>query len=149
MAVIKVETGRDVAAPPQHVFACIADFATRRPRWLPPNYSDLTVEHGGSGDGTLVRYRLKVGPRERLYHMQIREPEPGQTVLEEDTESSMRIRWSVTPRGAESHVTVTGQWQGAGGIGGFMERMFAPGGFRHMLDDALARLAQYATSNVD
>jgi uncharacterized protein YndB with AHSA1/START domain len=145
MAVIKVETGRDIAAAPKRVFACIADF-DKRPQWLPPNYSELTVERGGTGAGTIARYRLKVGPRERVYHMHVTEPRSGATLLEKDADSSMQVTWAVTPRGAESHVTVTGQWQGASGFGGFMERMFAPGGLRRVLDDALTRLAQFATN---
>ncbi|HWE62368.1 MAG TPA: SRPBCC family protein, partial [Chloroflexota bacterium] len=71
MAQINVETGRDIDAPPAHVFACLADFAQHRPHWLPPNYTEIAVEQGGVGDGTIVHYRLKVGPRQRIYHMRI------------------------------------------------------------------------------
>lgn len=145
MGLITVETGRDIAASPRQVFTCIADFSAHRPQWLPPNYSDWAVERGGIGDGTVVRYRLKVGPRQRVYHMHISAPQDQTSVLEKDADSSMQLRWTVTPRGAESHVTVSAQWQGAAGVGGIMERLFAPGGFRRVLDDALARLARYAT----
>jgi uncharacterized protein YndB with AHSA1/START domain len=147
VALIQVQTGRDIAAPQDHVFACVADFKQHRPKWLPPNYSDLVVEEGGVGAGTKVRYRLKVGPRERTYHMQIGEPAPGSVLVENDTQSSMAITWTVTPRGAGSHVQVQGQWQGAAGVGGFFERMFAPRGLRRLFDDDLTRLATYATGS--
>jgi hypothetical protein len=37
---------------------------------------------------------------------------------------------------------VASQWQGAGGVGGFFERIFAPGGLKRIHDDTLARLAR-------
>ena len=37
--------------------------------------------------------------------------------------------WNVQPAGAGSSVTIESSWEGAGGIGGFFERTFAPMGF--------------------
>ena len=38
--------------------------------------------------------------------------------------------WTVAPAGPGSSVTVKTSWQGAGGIGGFFEKTFAPLGLR-------------------
>jgi uncharacterized protein YndB with AHSA1/START domain len=144
MAQIKVETERAIAAPAARVFECIADFKTHRPKWLPPAYSNLSVEQGGTGAGTVARYHLKVGPRERDYRMQVSEPTPGSVLQEKDTTSSLVTTWTVTPQGSGSRVGIATQWTGGSGFGGFMERMFAPRALKRLYDDELSRLADYA-----
>jgi hypothetical protein len=50
----------------------------------------------------------------------------------------------VTPRDGGSLVRIETVWQGAGGIGGFFERTFAPGVLRRLYSDELQRLDRYA-----
>jgi Polyketide cyclase / dehydrase and lipid transport len=52
--------------------------------------------------------------------------------------------WVVTPEGAGSRVRVETRWQGAGGVGGFFERLFAPRVLRRLYVDELERLDGYA-----
>lgn len=146
MAVNTVDASKEIDAPPGKVFASIADYEVQRPAWLPSNFRDLVVEQGGVGDGTVARYLLAVGRRERTYHMAVSEPTPGVVLVERDTNSSLTTTWTVSPRGAGSHVTVHTEWQGAGGVGGFFERLFAPTALKRVYDDALARLDRYATT---
>ena len=40
----------------------------------------------------------------------------------------MVVLWDVAPAGTGSKLTVRVNWQGAGGVGGFFERRFAPAG---------------------
>jgi hypothetical protein len=40
-----------------------------------------------------------------------------------------------------SKVVATTRWQGAGGIGGFFERTFAPKGLNRIYDEILAKFA--------
>jgi uncharacterized protein YndB with AHSA1/START domain len=141
MAVIHVEATREIAGDPARVFACIADYRQQRPAWLPPNYSAWKVEKGGVGAGTEVRYHLKVGPRERDYQM--REPQPGAVLSESDATSSMVTTWTVTPRGTGSMVSIVSQWNGAAGVGGFFERLFAPRTLKQTYDQVLERLDRY------
>ncbi|HEY3482577.1 MAG TPA: SRPBCC family protein, partial [Streptomyces sp.] len=55
---------------------------------------------------------------------------------------SMVTTWTVTPSGeGRSKVVTTTTWQGAGGIGGFFERTFAPKGLNGIYDAVLAKLA--------
>jgi hypothetical protein len=79
--------------------------------------------------------------------MMVTEPIPGTSLQEKDETSSMTVTWEVSPRGAGSRVTVTNQWNGAGGIGGFFERRFAPSGLKKVLDKALAGLDQSVTQS--
>lgn len=146
MALIRVETSREIAAPPDRIYERLSEYGPGRAAWLPAaNYSEMAVEKGGSGPGTEVRYRLKVGPRQRVYKMQISAPEPGVSVVETDSTSSMVFTWSVRPAGSRSRVMVTCQWSGGSGIRGFFERRFAPGGVRSVLDRALAGLDSAVT----
>jgi len=61
--------------------------------------------------------------------------------VESDANSSMVTTWTVRPAGPDSStVGVRTTWQGAGGIGGFFERTFAPKGLRRLYDGMLERL---------
>ncbi|MBW0112293.1 SRPBCC family protein, partial [Pseudonocardia sp. KRD-182] len=63
------------------------------------------------------------------------------TLVERDANSSMVTTWRVRSEGTNrSTVTVTSTWNGAGGIGGFFERLFAPKGLARIYDGVLANL---------
>jgi hypothetical protein len=106
---------------------------------LPPR-----VESGGVGAGTILRYKLTAGGRTREYWTKIAEPEPGRVLTESDTGSSAVTTFTVSPQGPASLVQISGTWDGAGGIGGLFERMFAPRVLRAIYTDELKRLDAYA-----
>jgi hypothetical protein len=114
------------------------------PRFLPPAFSNFEVESGGVGAGTVTRFKLNAGGRTRSYRMQVAEPEPGRVLTESDTESSLVTTFTVHPDQTGSRVTISTTWDGAGGIGGFFERVFAPRVMKRLYDDELARLNDYA-----
>jgi hypothetical protein len=149
MSEIRVEVEREVAAAPETVLDVLRDYRAGRPRILPANFTQYRVESGGYGDGTVVTYRLKVGPRERTYRMQVSEGPPGRLV-ERDLGSSFVTTWTVEPgpRPGSSRVRIESTWQGAGGIGGFFEARFAPAGLRRVYADLLDRLAEAAAGSV-
>src|SRR6266568_3658011 len=76
--------------------------------------------------------------------MRVDEPEPGRVLTESDTGSSLVTTWTVTPEGHGSRVRVETRWQGAGGVGGVFERLFAPRVLRGIYSDELGRLDRYA-----
>jgi hypothetical protein len=51
---------------------------------------------------------------------------------------------TVSARGSGSLVQISSAWDGAGGIGGLFERMFAPRVMRTIYTDELKRLDAYA-----
>ena len=65
-------------------------------------------------------------------------------LTESDTGSSLVTTWTVTPEGRDSRVRIRTRWQGAGGVGGFFERLFAPRVLRGIYADELERLDRYA-----
>jgi uncharacterized protein YndB with AHSA1/START domain len=144
MAKILISTERAVEAPPETVYGYIADMREHHPRFLPPAFSDFRVESGGVGAGTVTRFKITAGGRTREYQMKIAEPEPGRILTESDTGSSAVTTFTVSPQGTASLVQISTSWDGAHGIGGFFERMFAPRVMRAIYLDELNRLDAYA-----
>ena len=149
MATILVSAERTVDAPADAVFGYIADMREHHPHFLPPAFSDFQVESGGVGEGTITRFTVTAGGRTRQYRMKVAEPEPGRVLTESDTGSSLVTTTTVTPQGDRSLVTISTTWQGAGGIGGFFERLFAPRAMRGLYTDELERLDGYARAQRD
>jgi uncharacterized protein YndB with AHSA1/START domain len=147
MAKINVSAERTIAAPAETVYGYLADMREHHPKFLPPAFSDFTVESGGVGAGTVTRFKTTAGGRTREYRMELSEPEPGRVLQESDTTSSLITTFTVTPEGGSSRVRIETTWDGAGGIGGFFERTFAPRVMRGIYDDELERLDAYARQN--
>ncbi|WP_374984962.1 SRPBCC family protein [Streptomyces fradiae] len=142
MAQVEATTERVVAADPETVFDALADYAGTRGTLLPEQFSEYEVREGGDGEGTVVHWRLQAtSKRVRDCLLDVTEPTDGQLV-EKDRNSSMVTTWTVTPAGqGRSRVVVTTVWNGAGGVGGFFERTFAPKGLGRIYDALLANLA--------
>lgn len=144
MAKIHVSTQRHIDAPAEAVYGYIADMREHHPRFLPPEFSDFQVEAGGAGQGTITRFKMTAGRRTREYRMQVAEPQPGRVLTESDTASSLLTTYTVAPEGSGCNVTISTEWEGAGGIGGFFERTFAPRVMQRIYADELERLDAYA-----
>src|SRR5689334_10063089 len=127
MAKIVVSAERTVEAPADAVYRYVSDMREHHPHYLPPAFSDFQVESGGTGAGTVTRFKVTAGGR-----------------TESDTGSSLVTTTTVSPQGGASLVRISTSWNGAGGIGGFFERMFAPRAMRALYTDELERLDAYA-----
>lgn len=143
MAKITVEQQGSVGAPTELTYRLIADDEHHQ-RFLPDGFSDFEVLEGGVGAGTLHRFKLTAGKRVREYVMRVDEPEPGRVITETDQSSSLVTSFTVTPEGDGCSVLIKTEWDGAGGVGGFFERTFAPKVMRKMYADELERLDRYA-----
>ena len=144
MASIVVSAERVIDTPADAVYRYVADMRDHHPHFLPPAFSDFRVESGGVGAGTITRFKVTAGGRTREYRMRVDEPEPGRVLTESDTGSSLVTTTTVTPRDSASSVHISTTWNGAGGIGGFFEKTFAPRAMRAIYADELERLDAYA-----
>ena len=144
MARIVASAEGTVDAPAETVYRYIADMREHHPRFLPPAFSDFRVESGGVGAGTITRFKVTAGGRTREFRTKVAEPEPGRVLTESDTNSSSVTTFTVSPQGVASLVRISTSWDGAGGIGGVFERMFAPRVMRAIYADELNRLDAYA-----
>jgi hypothetical protein len=142
MAEVRASAIRSVTAPVEKVYAVVSN-TSERVRLLPAGYSGVTVTGGGSdGEPTVVRYNLHAGGRDRAYAMRQVPGSDSRSWREEDEGSSLVTTWTLKP-GAEGNtrVEITTTWQGAGGIGGFFEKIFAPLGVRRLHQQTLENLA--------
>ncbi|MGW7547685.1 SRPBCC family protein [Streptomyces sp. NPDC054770] len=142
MAQVEATTERVVAADAEKVFDTLADYSGTRANLLTEHFSEYEVREGGDGEGTLVHWKLQAtSKRVRDCLLEVSEPTDGELV-EKDRNSSMVTTWRVTPAGeGKAKVVVHTTWQGAGGIGGFFEKTFAPKGLGRIYDGILDKLA--------
>ena len=130
--------------PQRRSTAISQDMHEHHPRFLPPAFSDFRVESVGVGAGTITRFKVTAGGRTREFRTKVAGPEPGRVLTESDTNSSSVTTFTVSPQGVASLVRISTSWDGAGGIGGVFERMFAPRVMRAIYADELNRLDAYA-----
>ena len=135
-----------VEAPASRVYSYIADFREHHPKFLPPQFSDLVVEQGGYGAGTVHSFTLELGGRRRRATVRVYEPEPGRVLTEIEPLSGMVTRFTVEPDGrGATKVRIETTYQ-ARGIGGLVERAVVPGMLRRLYRRELELLAEYAVT---
>ena len=128
-----------INAEPAVVFAAVADYQTVRPKILSSHYSGYQVLEGGQGAGTVATWKLQATEK-RVRDVKATVDVAGHAVIEKDANSTMITNWTVSPAGEGSSVTVKTSWKGAGGIGGFFEKTFAPLGLRKIQAEVLENL---------
>jgi len=148
MGTIEVIAQGTVEAPAEVVYGYVAGLRDHRPHYLPPAFSDYTVDRGEVGAGSVIRFRITAGNRTRTYEMTVTEPEPGRVLTETDARSSLVTTYEVVPDKAACRVTIKTTWQGASGVGGFFERTFAPKALTRIYKQELDLLDAYARRGV-
>lgn len=138
MARVDAKASVSLQVAPDRVLEFLRDYRENRPRILTDNWSAYRVEQGGRGEGTIYAYHFTAGGRERDYRLHV--SERAGRLEEQDQGSTFVSTWSVEPAQVGSLVTVESSWQGAGGIGGFFERRFAPRGLHRIYMQVLAAL---------
>lgn len=128
-----------INAEPATVLAAVADYRNVRKKILSPQYSEYEVLEGGQGQGTVVKWKLQA-TKSRVREVKAIVDVAGHTVIEKDANSTMVTNWTVAPAGPGSSVTLKTSWTGAGGIGGFFEKTFAPLGLKKIQSQVLANL---------
>ena len=139
MGQVSASSSIAVQADPQRALDAIADYETVRPGILSAHYRDYKVVEGGKGDGTVAEWTLQATEkRARNVHAVVSVSDS--VVTERDSNSTLVTTWTVTPDGAGSQVTVTTEWNGAGGVKGIFEGIFAPLGLKKIQAEVLGNL---------
>ena len=74
---IHAHATRVIEAPPEKVYAVLANYNESHPAILPKHvFSDLVVEQGGVGAGTIVRVTMAAMGTKKELHVTVSEPEP-------------------------------------------------------------------------
>jgi hypothetical protein len=113
-----------LSAPAEACYTTIADYRKGHPAILPPEYfGPLTVETGGVGDGTKIRFAMRVLGQERLMHAAITEPVPGRVLVETYLDTGVVTTFTVVAEnGGQSRVTLETRSPRLGGVRAAMER---------------------------
>jgi hypothetical protein len=140
-----------MTAPPERVYAIIADYRDGHPHILPKQFRNLTVEKGGIGAGTIIRFEVRVFGQTQYFRAIVSEPEPGRVLVEENLEpapSKTTFTVEKNPSGRGSRVTFRTEASSRRGLAGVIERFLSKRLMKKMYADELARLARRANASV-
>ena len=127
MRTFHIAVSRDINAPPDRVYALLADYYDGHPRILPrPPFVSLEVEKGGVGAGTVIRFEMRVGRRTRTFRAYITEPQPGRVLVETDLQRGGLTAFIVDTLddGQRCRVTISTELPIGGGPIGMLQRYF-------------------------
>src|SRR5687767_10766435 len=140
---------RVLDAPANVVYHLISDYAEHHRAapegFLPPAFTDLVVERGGVGAGTVVRFTSSLGGRRQVVTASIAEPEPGRVLVE--TSPGLETTFTVEPEGEDRARVRFDTVMESGGLMGVITRLFAPGMLRPLYADELDRLERHAQAH--
>jgi uncharacterized protein YndB with AHSA1/START domain len=152
MGQARANAERSIAAAPASVYAVLADYTTQHPRIMPPSlFSDLEVESGGVGAGTVFHITLRMLGRRQRLHMRVGEPEPGHVLTETNLDTGVVTRFSVAPQDGGRHTLarISSEWETAGGLRGLADRLATPLLMGRIFAKQLRQLDQYLRSTDD
>lgn len=127
MRTFAITASREIAAPPQRVYALLADYREGHLKILPrPPFGELIVEKGGVGTGTVIRFTMRLGGRTQHFRAYVTEPQPGRLLVETDLQRGSLTSFSVDSLdgGLRCRVTISTQLPIGGGPLGMLQKYF-------------------------
>jgi hypothetical protein len=137
---------RLIDASPAAVYEVLADYRVHHPRIMPGSlFSDLHVEEGGVGGGTIFHITLRVLGRRQKLHMEVAEPDPGRVLTETNLDTGVVTEFRVAPGGGASrtHAQISSDWEVDGGPRRLVDRWIAPLLMRRIFAQQLRKLSRY------
>ena len=143
----RISAERVLDAPAEVVYHLISDYQEHhRPEgFLPPAFTSLVVEQGGVGEGTVVRFTMKLGGRSQTVTASVTEPEPGRVLVE--TSPGLETTFTVEPDDNQRARVRFDTVIEAGGLAGLMTRLLAARMLRPLYADELERLERHAKAH--
>jgi hypothetical protein len=137
-----------IPARGERVYSLIANYRDGHPRILPKQFSNLIVEQGGVGAGTVIRFQMSVFGKKQTFRAAITEPEPGRVLVETDLDTNGAVTtFTVNPgtAPADSKVTISTELPVRSGFLGSIEKKLATFLLRPIYVKELENLARVAT----
>lgn len=137
-----------IPARRERVYSLIANYLDGHTRIVPKQISNLVVEQGGVGAGTIIRFQVSVFGTKKMIRAAITEPEPGRVLVETALDESGTVTTFTVDPGtapADSRVTISTQLPVKAGLAGMIEKRFSSLLLRPMYVQELANLARVAT----
>lgn len=143
MSTFQVVVSKVIDAPPKAVYGVISDMDQHR-KILPKEFTALTVERGGRGEGTVVRAEMKVLGVKASHRLVISEPVPGRVMKEVDAATGVDTTWTITPLdgGRRCELTLDTRMRVNPGLQGWVEKLITPGIMKGMYRRELDLLAE-------
>ncbi len=141
-----VEVSEVIMGRPEEIYAVLSDYQNGHPNVLPKkNFSDLQVEKGGNGAGTVVRVSTHAWGATQHLHLVVTEPEPGRVLVETDLNTGLFTTFTVIPTSetGQALVKIATQWPAKTGLAGFIESKLTPLVARGMYKKELRQLEAY------
>jgi hypothetical protein len=138
-----------IDARPEEIYAVLSDYRQGHPAILPKRFfTELVVEKGGTGAGTIIKVRMNVLGVERVYQMTVSEPEPGRVLVEADTQAGVVTTFTVDSLegGKRSRVTIATAARTSPGFQGLVERAINPTITRRIYREQLQRLSEFVAA---
>ncbi|MEM7534113.1 MAG: SRPBCC family protein [Chloroflexota bacterium] len=144
MSTMHIEESLLIAASPGKIYGVITDFEVGHKAILPPQFTDLRVEVGGQGEGTIAIAEMNVMGQKSVFRLHITEPEPGRVMIEADPDAGVETTWTLEPvSDTETKVTISSKMQTSAGIKGWIERLVTPSITQGIYKEELQLLADY------
>jgi hypothetical protein len=146
----RIEAEAVIDAPADRAYAIIADYRDGHPHILPrPPFVSLEVEQGGVGEGTVIRFAMRVLGRTRTMRAAITELEPGRTLVETDLDGNVVTTFMVDPveDGRKARVVIATEMNVPGGPLGWLQRALVTRILRPVYVREIAQLAVVARAN--
>lgn len=146
MSQIHAEASDVIDARPEEIYAVLSDYRVGHPAILPkPYFTELMVEQGGQGAGTVIRFGMNVMGVKRVYRGVVSEPQPGRVLVEVYPEAGVVTTFTVEPLngGKHSRVTIATDVEASPGVMGLVEKMMNPPILRRIFKKELRQLADY------
>jgi Polyketide cyclase / dehydrase and lipid transport len=147
MPLVRVQADKKIGATAADVYEVLADYSAHHPKIMPPaHFSNLEIESGGMGAGTVFHITAKVAGKRQRLHMRVSEPEPGKVLCETNLDTGVVTQFTVSGNGsATSVVRMSSEWE-AHGLKGWLDRLFTPRVMRRLFAEQLDQLDEYVRS---
>jgi hypothetical protein len=137
-----------IPARRERVYSLIANYLDGHPRILPKQFSNLMVEQGGVGAGTVIRFQMSLLGKKQSFRAAITEPDPGRVIVEtyldgKDSVTTFTVDPGTAP--ADSRVTISTELPVKAGFAGTIERKVSTLLLRPIYLKELQNLARMAT----
>jgi len=120
------EASKIIEAPAEEVYPIIADYRDTHAKILPkPYFHSLEVEEGGFGEGTVIRFQIRVLGQKQTFRAYISEPDPGRVLRETDPISETETTFTVSPYGdgMRSEVRISTELKNRGAVEGLTAKL--------------------------
>lgn len=137
-----------IPARRERVYSLIANYRDGHPRILPKQFTNLVVEQGGVGAGTVIRFQMNLMGRKQTFRAAITEPEPGRVLVERYLDPNDAVTTFTMDPGtapADCKVTISTELAVRSGILGSIERTLSTLLLRPIYVKELENLARVAT----